>query len=1212
MPARRPPKEEDSDELDEYEEAEALRLKTPSPEPKPKRRRKEGEVAEVKKKDKKKKKKHKEGSDERPRKKGREATSGSQPAMPWPYGYPGWMAMPPMASMASMYAAPMAHMAMASMAPRSGGQRSNIFTPPGPSMVPEAAPMIPTLHSVLTGEVQMLTPKGALLRLSDQSPVRYLDGLLRRRPDEPAKSVGSKCFVKVVRIEAGMVIVDTKDVDQEVGKDLDPEHEKAEVEEWVDVPMAFVGRVIGKKGEQIRKICDESGADLRFDEAVRELELGSNTKRKTTGGVGDDMRKFLEAAQEDAEGHEEPEEQPEGDDLRAFLREAQADAPVMHPPMEEDEDEVQEAAGDLAAFLKEAKAAGEAGEDTPLAPRARTFVPAVEFIANSLENWDEMLYRKMGEAGVSLVYPENLSIFDKEGKAVDIERGLRQKHFPIRVRYILTSDTYAPKPAEQEPTEKAASKPEAEPQEEDRKNTKTAKASANRKDAIYISGAGGLSKKQVLQVFKSKNLPTPLTLDQVSSSDWLAVFQDVSDAQTALSGVEDHGHGLQFRMATIADIRQKAFNRFKQAPKEEFMRLRINGDSVDVRKAKIMVLDLLDELSGASKGPQRERRRGGADGSVEETLSVPVGRIGHLIGKGGKNIQSLEELTGARLRVLKAEDEDEEPEEQKLLVSGTPKAVDLAKQHLAKYIPNLPEVDPTASGVPERRKIADAAPAPETATGPDLHGQRSRAAEVLAAAGRGRKAVKAVKEEARSRSSSTDSRTRVKRLRERKRGISLEEYQIMLRKQKELDAAAARAEESAENARAYAQKVAEEDRLRAEEVDDCFDWEEDKGPSALGRLAVTSFGAGRVSRVVCTPQNRRYMSFDLFSGGSLQVPEARALPWLSVVENALGSRVSAPVPWVDQGESRKPPDGANWVVAEAHPQGRRLAFRLVTAAELFPRFVEATKLSQWPRLESLVYLVELSTTPETVGHIMPFRHDYRKSEKGYAKGDLLLLEGSRPGLQDVGIVRKVLYGAKGEKAAIIAAQKDPMNLSGTPRLAFQRCGAPEKTKREQITSLERMVLPLLAARLPSGATALGVGASLDGTFLRFFVRLSSQESVDKESPAAQGAAAAAAAVGALLGCQTEVFASSGPEAPAPTEATVPVPAAEKMAKVKEKVLKAAKKKAKERKKAEKAPSKSSSSSSSESSSDMFLLAMAKRGDKALGRTARAETQSAPT
>eukprot|EP00435_Cladocopium_sp_Y103_P062463 s381_g24.t1 len=139
---------------------------------------------------------------------------------------------------------------------------------------------------------------------------------------------------------------------------------------------------------------------------------------------------------------------------------------------------------------------------------------------------------------------------------------------------------------------------------------------------------------------------------------------------------------------------------------------------------------------------QKASLTSGADGSVEETLSVPVGRIGHLIGKGGKNIQSLEELTGARLRVLKAENDDEEPEEQRLLVSGTPKAVDLAKQHLAKYIPSLPEVDPTASGVPERRKIADAAPAEERATGPDLHGQRSRAAEVLAAAGRGRKAVK--------------------------------------------------------------------------------------------------------------------------------------------------------------------------------------------------------------------------------------------------------------------------------------------------------------------------------------------------------------------------------------------------------------------------------------------------------------------------------------
>ena len=41
-----------------------------------------------------------------------------------------------------------------------------------------------------------------------------------------------------------MVIVDTKDVDQEVGKDLDPEHEKAEVEDWC-------GRVVSKDASRI-------------------------------------------------------------------------------------------------------------------------------------------------------------------------------------------------------------------------------------------------------------------------------------------------------------------------------------------------------------------------------------------------------------------------------------------------------------------------------------------------------------------------------------------------------------------------------------------------------------------------------------------------------------------------------------------------------------------------------------------------------------------------------------------------------------------------------------------------------------------------------------------------------------------------------------------------------------------------------------------------
>ena len=35
------------------------------------------------------------------------------------------------------------------------------------------------------------------------------------------------------------------------------------LQEWLDVPMRLVGRVIGRKGETIRKICEESGAEPR-------------------------------------------------------------------------------------------------------------------------------------------------------------------------------------------------------------------------------------------------------------------------------------------------------------------------------------------------------------------------------------------------------------------------------------------------------------------------------------------------------------------------------------------------------------------------------------------------------------------------------------------------------------------------------------------------------------------------------------------------------------------------------------------------------------------------------------------------------------------------------------------------------------------------------------------------------------------------------------
>ncbi|CAE6971166.1 FUBP3, partial [Symbiodinium natans] len=1240
-PPPSPSEEEDEEDSEEnlYEEAEALRLKTPSPEleePPRKKRRDAGAGRAVSpdvskyKKEKKRKKEKKEGKEgqkqrsyrDRPRRRelsqsglSQSGLSQSQASMPWPYAWPMPMHMPAMA-MPAAHAAP---------------SKASVFKPGAP-MPPQitAAPAIPTLHSVMTGEVQLLTPKGALVLLSDDSPQRYVEGLLRRRSDERPAILGAKLYVKVVRIEAGMVIVDARGVDQDTGKDQDPEHDQAEVEEWVDVPVNLVGRIIGKKGERIRQICDDTGADLRFDGGPAEVGQapGANTK-KTTGGAGDDMRKFLEAAQdddEDVEMQDEPQvPKGSGDDLRAFLEEAKAgSAPPagQEATEEQEEDEAEDYAEDLAAFLQEVKA----DKTTDAAPKGRrNFVPAVEFVAYNLENWDEMLYRKMGEAGVTLVYPENLTIIDKEGNAVEIAKGLRHRHFPIRVRYILTSDTYAPEKVSTAEDATAEDAPAAAQTEdpgdvpaEDGKNSKAAsKPSTPRPEAICISGAENLTKMHLDEVLEAKSLPEMVAVEHISKSSMVVSFRSASDAKAALDslgkGFDDVEHGskegpglyrarhglLKFRLATSADVKAKT-NRFKHAPKEEYQRLRINGDAKEVKQAKKIVLDFLDEFSGRGmRGLVHERFLRGIE-DVEESFEVPPGKIGRLIGKGGENIKKMEDMSGARLRVLPAA---EEGGEQRLLVSGAPDKVEKAKELLRPFIPTLGSVDPKASGVPLRKRLQEEEEAEEeVAGGEELRGRRHRAAEVLESAARreGRTDGRA-SERPKSRDSSTSSGTRVKRLREKKRAISMQEYQAMLKKQKELDAAAARAEEAAQAAAAHARRTAEEDKRRKEEAAlDNYDWEEETGPSAaIGRLALTSFGAGKVSRTVVNPAGRRFVSFQLLAGGVVQVPETTARLWLASVDGAVGAKVSAPQPWDEQVDGKgkpPPPPGASWVISEAEAQGRRLAFRLASPAELFPRFVEASQLSRWPRTESVIYLVELCTTPQSVGHVAPFRHDYRKSERTYAKGDTLVVEGCRPGLQDLGVVRKVLLGDKGAKvAALVAAKKDAPESTGTLGLAFQRGGPTEAKRREGLSGLERMVLPLLAARLPASARALGVGASLDGTFLRFFLRLVGQ-SEQALNAASSGAAAAAAAVGAMLGCQTEVLASTGPEEP---EAEPPTQQAHqeepkkkaKPAKEKRKTASGAKKKAKEKKAA---AEESSSSESSESSSGDFLLAMAKR------------------
>merc|ERR1712031_144742 len=86
-----------------------------------------------------------------------------------------------------------------------------------------------------------------------------------------------------------------------------------------------------------------------------------------------------------------------------------------------------------------------------------------------------------------------------------------------------------------------------------------------------------------------------------------------------------------------------------------------------------------------------------------------------------------------------------------------------------------------------------------------------------------------------------------------------------------------------------------------------------------------------------------------------------------------------------------------------------------------------------------------------------------------------------------------------------------------------RCSKEEKRLAEGKTALEAYVLPLFSARLPAGlAVATGAGVSLDGRFLRLFARVTEA----KGQEARQAAAAAAQAIGALLGCETELLAGT--------------------------------------------------------------------------------------
>mmetsp|Transcript_51682 Transcript_51682/g.167897 ORF Transcript_51682/g.167897 Transcript_51682/m.167897 type:complete len:1249 (+) Transcript_51682:19-3765(+) len=1103
----------------------------------------------------------------------------------------------------------------------------------GKGKVPPSAmgpPVIPMLHGLMMGFVKLVTPKGAIMRLTDGSPMNYFDGLVRQRKGAEALKSGDKMFVKVVRIEPGLAIVDAREVDQKAGQDKDPFNELAEVEDWVDVPLALVGRIIGLRGARIRQICDESGADLRFDTSAPTPATGSSAGQHGGGGGGTavvggagqgaDLKRFLEdAQQEDATAPvSKPGASGDGADLCRFLEEARGSGGD---------------GSDLAKFMQEAKGDSEHEEEDDHKSDARGSEDeskddaVVEFMAHDIGSWEKQLEAKMEEAGVSQIYFENLSMTNAKGRSVDLSRGgLKPGDFPVTVRYCLPKGQRKQKAPKKPESKRGANGEDTQttPVHSHRAKTEendagkagvgkdaseevavdTAERVEPRPEVVHISGAERLTKSDFDELFELRGLPDIVDFQHLSKTEVLCIFKNAEDAEEALLAAQEGFDDLpekaeqgkdkpamwrarrgyfKFRQATTADVKEKKAERpsrpcggdgaaGRERPELAVTRLRINGDAIEVAKAKAAVRDLLEELAKAL--PAAVRRLAG---QKSERMKIPHELVGRVIGKGGETIRKLEQDSGARLKVLPPRDRDEDgsagddgPPDQDLLIVGTPDVIQLAKELLAPILGTRAPASPRASGVPQRRKAAAADFDPNVGTGdererggmaarlglPSLDGEDAGVSAFAGlrvptgASGKGTPERAAPRK--RERSPSPTKSEKVRRMRDRVRELEVQAYEKTLMRQQRLEQLVAAAEAEAREALAFLEASGKGMDEALEELpfalgaafgDDLYeDWEEDLQPSTLtNRLALTTCGPGRVSRIVSTRHGLRFVTVALLAGGTIQVPESVAIGWVAAVDGFLGAMVIPPgaKSVASKKEAQKRgglfafeymPAAVGLVVNEALVRGSRLAFRVVSppGETAVARIVDVEELRTWERGESRLYLVELATSPASVGHVAAYRHDYRKAREAYRKGDMVVLEGAKVGTQDVGTVRKVLTGEQGEKVATaLAAASSARGAGGGMRRLLWRCSELERARRDgQAAPLEKTVHPLLQARLPEGAEALGVGASLDGVYLRLFVRIAVGGLLGQ--PLRQKAAAAAAALGALLGCETELLLSRAP------------------------------------------------------------------------------------
>ncbi|KAJ3050725.1 hypothetical protein HK097_008274 [Rhizophlyctis rosea] len=111
----------------------------------------------------------------------------------------------------------------------------------------------------------------------------------------------------------------------------------------------------------------------------------------------------------------------------------------------------------------------------------------------------------------------------------------------------------------------------------------------------------------------------------------------------------------------------------------------ISGAEADCRDAQDMIQGMLNSPGGPGG------RMGGGPGGNMSSMQVPGHKVGLVIGRGGETIHSLQDRSGAKIAVTPETDEDRNTQMRTITMTGTPQAVDTARDLIHELVNSQPQ-----------------------------------------------------------------------------------------------------------------------------------------------------------------------------------------------------------------------------------------------------------------------------------------------------------------------------------------------------------------------------------------------------------------------------------------------------------------------------------------------------------------------------------------